>query len=344
MRLRAWLILALALLLGACAREQPIYQDRLLVFGSFVDLTLYGVSEAEGKQASRLLLQQFSRQQRDWSPRGEGELARLNAALARGEAATASAEMLEMIRRGLRFYEATGGRLNPAIGTLIELWGFGSSDQDPPSAPPPADAIRAAVAAAPRMSDLHIDGDTVRSVNPAVQLNFGALAEAFAAEQAVATLRSLGIHHAIVNMSGDIKVIGRRGDRNWRVGIRNPRGEGIVAAVELEDGESVFTSGDYERFFEFEGRRYHHILDPRSGYPSEGLIAVTVIHDDPAVANAATTSMLVAGPRHWPEVARALGVRQVMVVDRDGATQLTPDMVKRVQFLADPPPMQVVAP
>lgn len=335
---RLWTALLLALLLGACAREQPVYQNRLLVFGSFVDLTLYGVTEAEGAQASRLLLQQMSRQQRDWSPREDGELARLNAALATGETMEVSAEMLELLSRGQRFFAATDGLLNPAIGRLIDLWGFGRSDQEPPRRPPEPAAIRQVVEAAPRMTDLRLEGRSVRSVNPAVKLDFGALAEAVAAESAVATLRSLGIENAIINMSGDIKVIGRRGDRNWRVGIRNPRGEGILAAVELADGESVFTSGDYERFFEYEGRRYHHILDPRTGYPSEGLVSVTVIHDDPAVANAGTTAMLVAGPERWPETARALGIDQVMAIDRDGLVHLTPAMARRLTFLAEPPP------
>ncbi len=136
--------------------------------------------------------------------------------------------------------------------------------------PPAAADIARVVQQDPRMSDITIEGATLRCRNPAVQLSLGAFAKGYAIDQAMQYLQSQGIEHAIVNTGGDLSVIGRRGQRPWRIGIRHPRQEGVVAWLDVGHGESVFTSGDYERYFFHDGKRLHHILDPRTGYPAAG--------------------------------------------------------------------------
>ena len=128
-----------------------------------------------------------------------------------------------------------------------------------------------------------------------------------------------------------------RGDppgRAWRIGIRDPYRPGVMATLELAAGESVSTSGDYERMFDQAGTRYHHILDPRTGYPVAGLHAVTVVHADAAVADAASTALFVAGPGQWRQVAAALGIAQVLVVQADGTVAMTPAMAGRVRLVS----------
>ena len=108
--------------------------------------------------------------------------------------------------------------------------------------------------------------------------------------------------------------------------------------IETQGDESVFTSGDYERGFDYQGRHYHHVLDPRTGYPAEGARSVTVIHPDAATADAAATALLVAGADEWLKVARDLQLRWVMRVDDEGTVHLTPAMAARVRIELDPPP------
>lgn len=338
-----WLLPALLVLAG-CQREPEIYRDRLLVFGTLVELSLYGVSEREGRAASERLQQQMQRQHRDWNPWQPGQLADLNAALASGREGVAGPELLTLIQRARTLSETSGGLFNPAIGRLIELWGFNRADEAMPAAPPEPAALAPLLAAQPRMSDLQLTGNRVRSRNPAVQLDFGASAKGYAVDLALATLQELGVPAAIVNAGGDLRALGRPGARRWRIGIRDPRGPGVMASVELEDGESVFTSGDYERFFEHQGMRYHHILDPRTGRPARGVSSVTVIHDDATTADAAATALFIAGPREWPRVARAMGIRQVMLVDDQGRVFLSPAMAERVHFEQTPLQKTVVAP
>ena len=97
--------------------------------------------------------------------------------------------------------------------------------------------------------------------------------------------------------------------------------------------ESLFTSGDYDRNFIYEGKTYHHIIDPRTGYPAEGTRSVTVAHTDATTADAAATALFVAGPDHWHEVARRMGMRYVLLVDSEGTVHMNPAMAERLELV-----------
>jgi thiamine biosynthesis lipoprotein len=119
------------------------------------------------------------------------------------------------------------------------------------------------------------------------------------------------------------------------MGIRDPRDWGVIASVELHGGESLHTSGNYERFVEADGVRYSHILDPHTGMPVDHLVSVSVIDNDSALADAAATAITVAGPHAWVQVAKRMGVSQVMVVDKLGTIYVSPKMLARLQFKTD---------
>ena len=113
----------------------------------------------------------------------------------------------------------------------------------------------------------------------------------------------------------------------------------------MQGDESIVTSGDYERYFEYQGKRYAHILDPRSGYPATGARSITVLHGNATVADAASTALMVAGKTEWRQVARAMGIQQVMRIERDGTVQMTPALAKRLRFEINPAPkVEIVEP
>ncbi|WP_455365411.1 FAD:protein FMN transferase, partial [Kaarinaea lacus] len=182
------------------------------------------------------------------------------------------------------------------------------------------------------MQDLELDGVELKSNNSAVQIDFGGFAKGYAVDMAIEHLKDMGINNAIVNAGGDLRAIGKHGDRAWRVGIRNPRGEGVLASVDVEGDESVFTSGDYERYYEYQGKRYHHIIDPHTGYPKQGVTSVTVFDTRADRADAAATAIFVAGEEHWYEVAKSMGVAGVMLVTSNGTIHMTPNLKKRIYF------------
>ncbi|MEW6353386.1 MAG: FAD:protein FMN transferase [Pseudomonadota bacterium] len=327
----------LATFLWSCGKpSEPLYQEQLLALGALVDITIWGAEPGMAQAAGNALTEDFNRIHNTWHAWKPSALTRINEGLRNNGNVSVDAELLPLLRRAQELSLKSNNLFNPAVGKLIALWGFHS---DEPKGPPPdAQAVARLVARHPTMADLRIDGATLRSANPALQLDFGAIGQGYAVDVAVEHLRALGIHNAIVNASGDIRVIGKRGERPWRIGIRDPRGQGIIASIEMQGDESIVTSGTYERYFEYHGQRYHHILDPRSGYPARGAISVTVLHGDAVTADAASTALLVAGPKDWIHVARSMGVKQAMLIDTAGVVHIDPLLAKRIHFEAKSPP------
>jgi len=317
-------------LLTSCQRHGEQSAD-LFVFGTIVEIKLWGVSTEDASRAFADIQQMFQSMHRDWHAWEPGRLVDINKAFAAGQPATADTDIVEMIRRSQYLETATGGRFNPAIGALIDLWGFHTSDF-PIEGPPPSQAqISAILDQHPSTHDIHIEGLEVSSGNPAVQLDFGGIAKGYAVDLTIARLREMGIDNAIVNAGGDLRAIGTHGDRPWRVAVRKPGG-GNAGSVQVHGDEAIFTSGNYERFRQDQTSRYPHILDPATGWPAKDVASATVITDEGIVADAAATALVVAGLDGWPEVARALKLRQVAVVDEDGTIYLTPAMDERLQF------------
>jgi thiamine biosynthesis lipoprotein len=342
--IRTWLgLLSLLIILSGCKPAQPVYNTRFLAFGTLVDLSIIGVNKDTAQAASHALEQDFAYMHHTWHAWDPGPLGRVNQLLASGETFAMPPSALPLIKLGQKLAEQSGHLFNPAIGKLINLWGFHS---DAPECRPPPDpaAISALVQANPRMSDLQLKGIMLHSNNRSVQLDFGAFGKGYGIDQAIAHLREMGIHNAIVNAGGDLRAIGDRDGRPWRIAIRNPNGGGVFAIIEVSGDESVFTSGDYERNFIYDGKSYHHIIDPRTGYPAEGSRSVTVLYENAVTADAAATALFVAGPESWRQVARNMGIRYVLLVDEAGTIHMTPAMARRIQFLEKNPDIRLSEP
>ncbi len=323
------LLLCLALL-TACQKNEE-QSAELFVFGTIVEIKLWGASPEEASLAFSELQKMFQGMHRDWHAWEPGRLTDINEAFAEGRSATADPEIIEMVRRSQIIEERSGGRFNPAIGALIRLWGFHTSDYPINGPPPSQEQVSAILDREPSSLDIHIDGMQVRSDNPVVQLDFGGIAKGYAVDLTIARLRDLGINNAIVNAGGDLRAIGNHGNRPWRVAVRKPGG-GNIGSIQVREDESIFTSGNYERFRQDQTERYPHILDPGTGWPAKDVASVTVIADEGLLADAAATALLVAGIKGWPEVAHALELDQVAVVDASGTVFLTAAMEQRIEF------------
>lgn len=336
-------ILLLGALLTACGHSDAEYNQRLYIFGTLVDLKVRGVDEKLAKEGIDAVDADFQRMHKDWHAwkRG-GELSELNHNLPGGEFLPISDFLLPLITLSQPLYRQSEGMFNPAIGKLIGLWGF-HSDEPPGGPPPSAEAIAKLVAQAPGMDDLEIDDHRIRSHNPAVELDFGGFAKGYALDLAIRRLREFGIENAIVNAGGDLCASGGHGDRPWRIGVRHPQGQGVLAAVDVADGECVLTSGNYERYREHEGIRYAHIIDPRDGQPVRHIASATVIDTNGGVADAAATALTVAGPKEWYRIARQMKLRYVMLVDEAGVVYMNPAMEKRIEFQGERPERIVVS-
>lgn len=337
-------LIPLSLTLSSCVKSPAAHHEQLLEFGTLVDIKIWGVTPEQGQAAVAKLAKDFSYMHRTWHAWKPSALGRVNQLLVTNEWFSMAPSILPLIKEGSRLSRLSDGLFNPAVGNLIRLWGFAKDDAN--TGPPPDDgAIELLVRQNPQMSDIMIEGIQARGKNRALALDFGGFAKGYAVDRAIEHLRELGIHNGIVNAGGDLRAIGRHGERPWRVGIRNPRSEGVLASVEIEGDESVFTSGDYERFYTHNGIRYHHIIDPRSGYPARGFSSVTIFAHEAALADAAATAIFVAGPGKWLAVARKMGVSGVMVVDTEGNVEMTPNLQSRIWFIPETkPPIQLSEP
>jgi thiamine biosynthesis lipoprotein len=326
-----------AMVLAGCSDEPETRQAEFLVFGTTMQVTMHGADQTTAERAFNALQGDFQAMHSDWHAWEPGLLTGINEAFAAGAPATATADITYMVSRSRELETLSEGCFNPAIGALVRLWGFHTSDYPVLGPPPSRAAVEELLRQAPSTRDIVIDGNRLYSSNPAVQLDFGGVAKGYAIDLAMQRLRGMGIEHAIVNAGGDLRAIGRRPDRPWRVAIRKPGG-GVIGTVETRGDEAVFTSGVYERFRLDDVERYPHILDPRTGWPVAELAAVTVIADEGLLADAAATALIVAGKEGWLRVAAALGLSEVLLIDGDGEVWATEPMSRRVTFSEDVSP------
>jgi thiamine biosynthesis lipoprotein len=340
----AWrfkIMLLAAVLLSACYQPRQDFRQQWFIFGTQVSVELFAVNRAKAHTAFSRLDELFAQCNEDWYPwatasgPATGELARINRAIAGGTRILASQETAAVIRRAEEFERLSQGLFNPALGALSELWGFADMGR-PWAGPPSSNAVAELLAKAPSTSSIHWENDVLSSDNPAIVMDLGGIAKGAILDRARRLLIGLGVRNAVIDLGGDLVVLGKKRGKPVRVGIRGPVGDmrrlGILGGSELSGGEAAVTSGDYERFFTRNGQRYQHILDPRTGQPVKDTALVTVISEDPLLADAAATALLVGGARQFDTLVEALGVRDALLITAGGERIMTPAMQKRIRF------------
>ncbi len=240
-------------------------------------------------------------------------------------------ELVEVMEIAARVSQASAGAFDSTWAALSELWRLDEPDFRPPDA--------AAVAAARKLVDyrevvLDVEKQTVFLRRRGMRLGLGGIAKAYIAERAADLAVAAGVRDILIDAGGDVVARGRNGERPWSVGVRDPRSATrLIATVDLND-EVISTSGDYERFVEVDGHRYHHLLDPRTGYPASASQSATVVAPDGALAEALSTALFVLGPPGLAMVSGFAGTA-AFLVDGDGLAHFTPGAsARRVDMAA----------
>ncbi|MDP2832874.1 MAG: FAD:protein FMN transferase [Pseudomonadota bacterium] len=336
----------LVLLLAGCGER--IHKQQSYVFGTLVEITIYGEEQDKARRATDQVLRDFDEMHQTlhaWQP---GQLETINDRIAKAlpgkpARATLKPELAAMLSDAARLSEQAESLFNPAIGNLVRLWGF-HSDSFEPHLPDPS-AVARLVQANPRMSDLKITGVMLEAGNPAVRLDLGGYAKGYALDLAAATLKSQGVNNALINIGGNIMALGQKGGQAWKVGIQHPRRAGALAMLELRDGEAIGTSGDYQRFFEVNGKRYCHLIDPRSGWPADQTQVVTVIAHGPhagTLSDVSSKPLFIAGPSDWQRLAKKMGISEALFIAADGSISATRAMNSRLLWEKPAPAVKVV--
>jgi len=217
--------------------------------------------------------------------------------------------LAEVVSESQRIGHQTGGALDLTVAPLVQLWGFGSAE---PRREPPADEEIAALLArsGPDRLDVRLEPPALRKQAPELTLDLDSIAPGYAVDLVSARLEQAGFRHHMVEIGGELRVLGRNADgRPWRIGIERPdeSGRSVARVLQLVD-MAVSTSGDYRDFFEAAGQRYSHTLDPRSGRPvAHALASVTVLRPTATEADGLSTALMVLGPGAGFELAERMG-------------------------------------
>ncbi len=336
------LLLIATLGLTACSETPPqVHKAKLFTLGTLIDVSVLHQDEAAAQQAVTIVETELATIHRQWHAWRDSPLTQINQQLAQGKIVTIDSTSHHFLQQAQTLAANSDQLFNPTIGSLVAQWGFHSDDR-PDGAPPAKERIDAALKQAPSMANITLTKTTLASNNSAVQFDFGAVGKGYAIDRAVTQLKLAGIKNAIVNAGGDLRAIGSKGDHPWRIGVRHPTQAGVIASIEIDGDESVFTSGNYERFFDFDGIRYHHIIDPRNGYPANDAVSVTVIHNNAATADAAATALFIAGTTQWPQIARQMGIDEVILIGNDLTIYMTKKMAQRIHFEIDDVQIKII--
>ena len=255
------LVLFVCLLAAGCSFQQKPLEETCWAMDTYMSFKLWGTDAREGMNAIQQLLSEM-----------EADDTSLLSRLNRGEA-VASKDQQRFLDAVMKLSERTEGAFDPQLNSVIALWGFLSDNYRVP------------------------DQAEIRTALKDKQWNLGAVVKGYAGQQAAALLEDLNVDRAVLNLGGNVQTYGEKADGSpWQIAIQNPQGGDYVGIVSVFGTTSVITSGDYQRYFEEDGIRYHHILDPATGYPSDSdLCSVTVICRDGMTADALSTALYVLG-------------------------------------------------
>lgn len=241
-------------------------------------------------------------------------------------------DVIAMLTLAKKYHDLSEGAFDVTIGPVMDLWGFGRNNPKVP----PAGRLGEALALVGSENLVVSERDqTVFLRKAGMKLDLGAVAKGYATEKAIQALKRHGIEKALIDAGGNIRVLGKnRRDIPWRIGIKAPRkADAIAAVLSLEDSAAV-TSGDYYRFFEAGGKRWHHILDPRTGYPAAENMSVTAVTKDAGLADVLSTAFFVLKPEKALEMAKKLEGVDLFLVAADGRILHTPGLRGRIEVKA----------
>jgi thiamine biosynthesis lipoprotein len=310
------------LALAASGAHAEWVGDATDLMGTRVSVELWADDEARGLELVAAVMEDYRRIDRAMSTyKPDSEISLVNSRAAT-EAVPISEELFSLLERSVALSAASHGAFDITYESVGYLYDFRAGVR------PTDEEISERLAAIDyRHIVLDREKSAVRFTSPGVRINLGGIAKGYAVQHAAEYLRSRGVEHALLNAGGDTRVIGDRRGQPWIVGIRHPRQEDeVITRLPLVD-EAISTSGDYERFFEENGRRYHHIINPDTGRPTEGVLTVTVIGPDGTLTDGLDTAIFVLGAEAGLKLMESYPDYEAIIVDSTGKISYSPGLV-----------------
>ena len=286
-------IIFLLLFLTTALVGRQTYDRTLILMGTRFDITVIADSDKKGEAYIDLAVEEIQRIERlisSWDANSQTSAINLNAGI---QAVKVDAELMQLIERAIHISQLTDGAFDISFASMDRLWRFDGSMTKMPSEFEVRDAIQKI-----GFKKIVIDkaASTVFLKDKGMKIGFGAIGKGYAADKAKELLKSKGVIAGIINAAGDLNAWGtQENGQPWKVAIINPLNRAKAFAWLPIDNSAIVTSGDYEKFVKFDGIRYAHIIDPRTGYPSRNIVSVTVMAPSAEIADALATSIFVMG-------------------------------------------------
>lgn len=323
----------------AQALEPHVFARSYHAMGTDVVLTAYTADDSHTDQAFAAALEEIRRIERlmtDWEWPGQppSDVLRVNAAAGR-EAVRVSAETVEVIAKSLDMSRRSGGAFDITYAAMRGLWKF---DEDMEKRlPDPAEIARRRRLINWRDVILDVRARTVKLRRPGMRIGLGGIAKGYAVDRAAAVLRAHGIADFMVQAGGDLYVSGQKGAANWMVGVRDPRGgvRDVIARMPIKN-QAFSTAGDYERAFVLGGKRYHHIIDPKTGYPAQASRGVTILAPSAFLADALDDAVFILGPKKGIALCAAFPDTATVVVDAHNKVWMSPALQGKLVLTGEP--------
>lgn len=295
---------------------QNAYKQTLKLMGSRFEITVVAQNETEGDQYIKMAIAEIDRIEKlisSWDP--NSETSKINEAAGKNPV-TVSKELYDLIDRCLKISKLTDGAFDISYASMDRIWKFDGSMKTMPS----KEAIQESVSKV-GFENIILDkhNNSVFLKLPGMKIGFGAIGKGYAADKAKELLRINSVRSGIINASGDMNTWGKQPDgSNWKVALTNPmdknKGFGLLPVID----KAVVTSGNYEKLVVFNGTKYSHIIDPRTGYPSTGILSVTVFAPKAELADALATSVFVMGKDTGLNRINQLPNVECIIIDEDG--------------------------
>lgn len=321
LRRRAGLLALAAAVSGLCPACRPVPPPREATFATMgtVASVIAGGRQAPRAEAYAAIAAGVMREVDEQLSlyKTNSELSRLNALAGSGQGMRPGDHLRANLELALRYGDLSHGTFDVTVGPIVRMWGFSGGRR-------PAAALTDAQVAAMRTRvdyrRIRLDGGQAVLETPGMVVDLGGIAKGYAVDVCCDRLRAQGARDFTVNLSGNMRCFGRPApDRPWHIGVRDPFHAGeVIGSIDLENGMAVSTSGNYEQFVEFNGHRYAHIIDPRTGWPVEGMAGTTVIAPQAADADALSTALFVLGIAEGTAVVgKVPGAGALFIPDRE---------------------------
>ncbi len=331
-------LISIFLIFFICGCANREYSKVEFLMDTVVEIKVYHNNKAEAQEAIDSSMEEMRRVEQKMSSFFPGsEVFRINkealleekkGPLSAEQWIPVSNELFSLLKESVHLSQLTRGTFDITIYPLWKIWKFKGEN---PEVPGKGEIER--VLKFVNYGGMILKDGKISFAKKGMGIDLGGIAKGYAVDAAVKILKKKNIKSAMVNAGGDMYVLGRKQGRLWRIGIRHPRREGeILGTIEVED-EAIVTSGDYERFFFSGGKRYHHIINPKTGYPADECQSVTIVAKEATFADGLATGIFVLGPKKGMALIENLEGVEGVIVNKEGDVSTSSGLVSKIKYV-----------